>query len=107
MDRQEPLDRLNLQNNPILDHYIHPVAAVEANRFIHHGQRNLSSKCNSLRAKFVADAFLIRGLEKTRSEVTMHLDGEANNLLGQQIIFIGYCHLADLSLPHCLIVNKN
>jgi hypothetical protein len=59
MDRQEPVDGFQLDNNPVFYYHVQSVAAVQAYALVNHGQRLLTAKGESSQPQLVAQAFLI------------------------------------------------
>ena len=99
MNGDQTLDGLEFQDHLLLDNDVDAIAAVEADRFVQHRQRHLPSKNKAALLQLVTEAFLIRRLQKTRPELPVDFNGEANNLLGKGIASLRRKHRLNLSLP--------
>src|SRR6266481_589690 len=63
VNRQQPFYRLQFDNNLILNHHIHPIAAIEANGFVNYWQCHLSAKGQAALLDLIAQAFFISRFE--------------------------------------------
>ena len=68
MDWHQPFDRLDLDHNLALDHHIHAEATLEPSILVDDRDRNLTRESDTPLRQLVAQAFLIRRLEKPGSQ---------------------------------------
>jgi hypothetical protein len=85
MNRLELLHRLQLQNHLVLYNQVQPVATVQPQPFVEDRKLHLAPEFQSAKMEFVAKALLISGFQKSRAQLTMHLDGCADNGTGSRV----------------------
>ena len=74
MDGEEPVNGFQLQQGPVLDDEIDPVAAIDVDPLVVYGKRHLASEAQTTPRQIFAQARLVRGLKQTWPESAMHLD---------------------------------
>ena len=88
MDRKQPLDRLDFEDNLVGYNDVQSVSAIESDAFVNDRQWHLPRESNIRLFEFVAKAFLISGLEKSGAEPAMDLDGEPADPLCELIFLL-------------------
>ena len=83
MDRVEAFDGFDLDDDARFHDQVDPVAAVEANVLVNHGNLPLAFEPDPSPPQFVGGTRLVRGLEQAGSEFAMHLDRRADDPLRQ------------------------
>ena len=71
MHRQNVLNTLDFQDDLILCDHIESIPAIRFDALILNRQRLLSLECDSSEMKFVAETFLVGGLEKSGTQRSM------------------------------------
>src|SRR5205823_4803643 len=104
MDRHQSLNGFQLQDESAFDDDIDPIPAIQPHRFVDHRQGYLTFKVYPSPTQLKTEAFLVRGLQQSGTKMAVNLDGEANNLVRQDVPLVRHrhCrrHLA-VSLPRC------
>lgn len=88
MDWSNPIDRLDLDDQAVVHHEIQLVMTVKFETLLPNRQLLLTVMMDTRLPKLEAQTFLIGALEQSGPKMTMHLDGNAYNLLGQNVIWI-------------------
>ena len=86
MNWKELLDRFQFDDHAILDDNIEPVSTIQAQALVSHGQINLPRKRQSADVQFMAEALLVRRLQKTRPEFSVHINGGTNDCLSEFLL---------------------
>ena len=63
MDRQDPLDGFNLDNQLVLDENVEPIAAIESDILVDDRERHLAPISNASVGEFETETFFISGFE--------------------------------------------
>jgi hypothetical protein len=99
MNRQNFLDRLNLDNDQPADNHIHPIPHVDPFVTISHRKSNLLQKRNFPSLELTGKALLVNRLQQSRTQGAMNRERSINNLADNQIMFRrGFNHLGALAL---------
>jgi len=79
MDRQNPLNRLDLDDESLLDEQVDAIRAVEPVALKHNGQFELPLDLQSRTSKYIAQTLIIRRLEQPTAEALMNVDRRTND----------------------------
>jgi len=111
VNRQNGFDRLQLDNNFILDEKIQSVSEVDAHAVIAHRQRELCVDTQPPFSKFMSQADLVSAFKKARAKNGMNAHGRIDNLpadpIEPSLLFLSdlsAIYLSDLCVDH-LAVN--
>jgi hypothetical protein len=81
VDRKDPLDALELDENCTFDQEIDPVSAIQEDVLVAQWQRNLPLVSDFANPEFMRQAFLVRRLEQAWPERSVDLDRCPNHTL--------------------------
>src|SRR2546427_1012588 len=73
------LDRLDLQNELVVDNDIHAIAAIQANILVDDRERHLPTIIDIGMPKLETQTFLISRFEQAGTEMAMNLDCQSNH----------------------------
>ena len=76
---------LDFDNDGIFHHEIHFVSAIQFDPLVRNRQMNLPLKTEAQLTQLITETFFINRFHQSRPQLPMHLDGRANDLLGQSI----------------------
>ena len=85
MQRQQPLDGLQLKDDTIVDQDIDPVTAIEIHTGVTYRKSNLKPKRNLIQRQLASQALFIRRLEQPRSKSPMNRNRTPDDPLRQRI----------------------
>ncbi len=86
MYRQELFNRLDFQNDIVLDEQIEPVRAIQMHTFVFDRQMNLPLKPKAQAAKFIAEALFICRFQQPRPEMSVNLN-RCSDYLFSNVVF--------------------
>ena len=82
MDGEEKLDRLDLDDDPLVDDKVEAIAAVEQYALVFQGKRPLVLERDAAEGELAAQARFVCRLEQPRAQMPVDLDAGADDLLG-------------------------
>lgn len=85
MDREDPLDGLDLNDHHILDLKIDPIAAVEQDPLLDQRHRLLSHEGQPAKPEFVGQARLVAGLQLPWPDLAVNLNGCSQDRSGHVV----------------------
>ena len=85
MNRQELLNRLYLNHQHIFDQQINDIPVTDSYAFVFQRQRDFTDMRNPSKLELATQAPVVTGLQETRSEQAMYLDGRPDDLLADRI----------------------
>jgi hypothetical protein len=95
MHRQNALDRLQLQDDRLLDDDVSEIGALETNIFVDDRQRHLPPERQAAMREFPAEAFFVNRFEQTGAQFPVHLDGETDDPVG----WVAGVHIGTILAP--------
>ncbi len=88
MNRGDAIDRFDLDDQATVHDDIQLVMTIKFETFVSNWKLLLTGMMDPGMTKLETQTFLIGAFEQSWPKMTMHLDGKANNLLGQNAIWI-------------------
>jgi hypothetical protein len=85
VDRNQPLDRLDFDDDRVLDEQIDTVAKIQRLAAVGNRQRLLPLQHVASRQQFVGEKRLVRGFQQSRSELLVDADRGRNDAVGQRV----------------------
>ena len=82
MNREDPLDALELNDKAILDDEIHSVCRGQLNPFVHDRQMYLMFESKTGFRQFVVKARIVRALEHTGTKGGVNSNGRSDDSVG-------------------------
>ncbi len=83
MNGKNMLHALNLKDHSILNDDVETIPTVQLDAFVFDGKRHLPFKGDVTKVEFVAEAFFVRRLEKSRTGSSMDFDRRTDDTLSQ------------------------
>ncbi len=79
MNGQDALDTFDLHDDGFVHHEVEAVRTVKLLALVLERKHSLAFESKPAQCQLVRKAFLVRGFEEARSEVSVHLDARPNN----------------------------
>lgn len=80
------VDGFELYDDAVFDEEVDPIAGVEPDTVVHHGQRPLMLKSQTILRQFVAQTDGVRAFEQSWAERGVNLHGRADDPLGDVFV---------------------
>jgi hypothetical protein len=109
MDGLKSFDRLQLCDHPDFDDNIQPITAIQSHGLVNDRKRNLPFERDARGRELEAKTFFVSGFEQSRAELAMDFYGQANDLLGEKVIFRRMYRLGPLitSLLNSVVAERS
>jgi hypothetical protein len=83
VNRHQAFDRLDFDNKLMVNHDVHPIAAIEANVLVANGKGYLALIAYAALFHIEAQALFVSRLQKTWAEVSMNLDRKPDDAFAE------------------------